>query len=51
MLHIRHILAFSTTEMEKKTKIKLSGSVLKKLTCTSGLLDIGLPGAALAQQK
>jgi hypothetical protein len=43
MLHIRHILDFSTTEMEKKTKIKLSGSVLKKLTCTSSLVGVGLP--------
>jgi hypothetical protein len=48
MLHLRHTLVFSTAEMEKRTEIKLSGSVLKKLTCTCGLAGVGLPGATLA---
>jgi hypothetical protein len=50
MLHLRYTLAFSITEMEKRTEIKLSGSVLKELTCTCGLVGVGLPGATLAQQ-
>jgi hypothetical protein len=51
MLHIRHTVTFSITEMEKKTKIKPKDSVLKKLTCTSGLAATDMPGAALAQPE
>jgi hypothetical protein len=50
MPHLIHTLAFSTAEMEKRTGIKLSGSVLKTLTCICGLVGIGLPGTTLAWQ-
>jgi hypothetical protein len=36
--------------MEKKTKIKCNGSVLKTVTCARGLAVVGLPGATPAWQ-